>query len=149
MSMRIRSTLPKAAHSFGALAGDTDPLQEAAVSLLEGPLKRRNHTSATRDAVAAWLADFFAKKAAPPNADLEDCRLRPLLIEGAKARGFTLSELMAASRQAPITQARQAIMLTQHRAGYTLAEIARFWGLDHSSISNACTAAAKREKESA
>lgn len=148
MSMRVRPTQPKVAHSFGAVGGDLDPLQEAAVSLLEGPLKRRNHTAATREAVAAWLADFLAKKTAPAKAEPKDCRLRPLAIEGAKARGFTLAELMTLSRIAPITQARQAIMLSQHRAGYTLAEIGRFWGLDHSSISNACTAAAKREKES-
>lgn len=146
--MRVRSTLPKTAHSFGAVAGDLDPLQEAAVSLLEGPLKRRNHTAATREAVAAWLAAFLAKKTAPAKAEPTNCRLRPLAIEGAKARGFTLSELMTPSRQVAITQARQAIMLDQKRAGYTLAEIGRFWGFDHSSISSACTAAAKREKES-
>lgn len=148
MTMRIRSTLPKTAHSFGAVVGDIDHLQEAAVNLLEGALQRRNHSAATRDAVAAWLGKFLAEATAPPKQEPKNCKLRPLAIEGAKARGFTLPELMAPSRQPPITQARQAVMLAQKRAGYTLAEIGRFWGFDHSSVSSACTAAAAREKES-
>lgn len=36
-------------------------------------------------------------------------------------------------------QARQAVMLDQKRAGYTLDEIGRFWGFDRSSVSNVCT----------
>jgi len=72
--------------------------------------------------------------------------LRQIRAEAAERHGLTVDEIM--SRNAPterrINAARQEAWRLSERAGYTVSQIGRLWGRDHSTVAHGIRQAKKR-----
>jgi chromosomal replication initiation ATPase DnaA len=58
--------------------------------------------------------------------------------EHAARAGMTVAELKARTRCHEISKPRQKVMAAMIAAGYTQANVARFWNVHHSTVIHAC-----------
>ena len=70
-------------------------------------------------------------------------RMVEILADSAVVTGVPVSDIRTLSTVRPIVVARHHVMWLQHAEGHSFSAIGRFWGMDHTTVMNAC----KRHEE--
>lgn len=70
--------------------------------------------------------------------------VKDIAWEVAQEHGLSLDDIRNGSRAFRFSHPRQEAMRRAHEAGYSLPQIARFWGYDHTTVLHGVRAAQKR-----
>ena len=84
------------------------------------------------------------RKAIAPNAEPIQRRMAQIAIDVAADNGLTLAELRSKRREYAVSRPRQFAMLEMSKAGFPANSIARFFGVDHTTVLHGIKVAAER-----